>query len=255
MPRSCTVCEHPDQALIEEQLLSGQTLRDMARQWCLSKTAIGRHKSEHLYKATEVVGPHNFTKEQLPTDHHHTNDLFSRAEALLNGSEVILQRASEHGDARLALMGVKEVRGCIELLARMRVAASSVDPTQTNPAVGSNTHGGLDAARWTVVCQLLGDVLGRWHHLALTVAGGLGDLGLDDAAATVLKDVPESLRPSNRGTASAERSRVPSRPLTTNDFGAIVGAVLDELNGHDTVRNRIAARLRVIEAELTAPVP
>ncbi len=255
MARHCTVCKHPDQSLIDEQLLSGQTLRDMARQWCLSKTALGRHKTEHLRPATQAVELHNFPNEQRSAGAHQTGDLFSRAEDLLNGSEVILQQASEHGDARLALMGVKEVRGCIELLARMKVAASSVDPTERDPGVSLSNRGGLDSARWAVVCQLLSDVLGRWHHLALTIAGGLCDLGLDDAAALILRDVPESLLPTDRPAADAEISKVPSRPLTTSDLAAIVGAVLEELRGHHTVRNRIAARLRVIEAELATPVP
>jgi hypothetical protein len=252
MPRHCTVCDHPDQPLIEEQLLSGQTLRDMARQWCLSKTALGRHKSEHLFGATQVVALHDSTKEQDVLDDHHTDDLLSRAEALLNGSEMILRRASEHGDARLALMGVKEVRGCIELLARMKIAVSSAGPAQPGPGVNSKPSSGLDAARWAVVCELLGDVLGRWHHLASTVAGGLLDLGLDDAAETVLKDVPETLRPPIRSAAEPRRSTSRKRPLTTDDLAAIVRAVLEELNGRDTVRYRIAARLGVIEADLAA---
>ncbi len=157
------------------------------------------------------------------------NDLFSRAEALLNGSEVILQRASEHGDARLALMGVKEVRGCIDLLARMRIAASSVDPDSALTRRRLQRLFRLDARQVDGVCELLGDVLGRWHHLALTVAGGLRDLGLDDAAATVLKDVPETLHRPGRAIAEVQRTTAPLRLLTTNDFSAIARAILEEL--------------------------
>jgi hypothetical protein len=194
---------------------------------------------------------HSYKTEQRSTDNQQADDLFSRAEALLNGSEAIFQRASDSGNSRLALMGVKEVRGCIELLARMKIAASSVAPTAHDRGVGSNTRAGLDAARWAVVCQLLGDVLGHWHHLASTVASGLRDLGLDDAAATVLKDVAASLRPPDISSFLETLPQIPTRTLTTDDIAIIARVVLEELGDHPTIRDRMTARFRVIEAELT----
>ena len=49
MPRTCTVCRHRDRHSIDQSLLAGQpSLRDIARQWGLSKDALHRHLRRHL---------------------------------------------------------------------------------------------------------------------------------------------------------------------------------------------------------------
>ena len=49
MPRTCTVCTHSEREGIEQSLLAGQpSLRDIARQWGLSKDALHRHLRRHM---------------------------------------------------------------------------------------------------------------------------------------------------------------------------------------------------------------
>jgi len=61
MPQTCTVCRHPNLADIDHVILRGDSLRDIARQFRLSKDAVARHKA-HLsntlakaHEAREVV--------------------------------------------------------------------------------------------------------------------------------------------------------------------------------------------------------
>jgi hypothetical protein len=62
MPQTCTVCRQPNVAEIERAIVGGEPLRDIARQYGVSKDAVARHKSDHLprtlvkaHDAQEVV--------------------------------------------------------------------------------------------------------------------------------------------------------------------------------------------------------
>jgi hypothetical protein len=48
MPRMCSVCTHPARIAIDDRLEAGQSLRDVAGQYLLSKSALDRHKAGHL---------------------------------------------------------------------------------------------------------------------------------------------------------------------------------------------------------------
>jgi len=45
MPRPCTAGRHPDRDNIDEALLSGTAIRDIAGQYALAKSAVDRHRS------------------------------------------------------------------------------------------------------------------------------------------------------------------------------------------------------------------
>ena len=49
MPRTCTICSHPEQVEIDKALVAAEeALRTIADRWTVSKTALIRHKTEHL---------------------------------------------------------------------------------------------------------------------------------------------------------------------------------------------------------------
>ena len=50
MPLTCSVCRHPNLADIDIAILRFESLRDIARQFGLSKDAVARHKADHLPK-------------------------------------------------------------------------------------------------------------------------------------------------------------------------------------------------------------
>ena len=57
MPRPCSICTHPRRSAIDQALtLDRASLRDIARQWRVSKDAIARHRDhipQALVKATQ----------------------------------------------------------------------------------------------------------------------------------------------------------------------------------------------------------
>jgi hypothetical protein len=49
LPRTCTICSHPEQVEIDKALVAAEeALRTIADRWTVSKTALIRHKAEHL---------------------------------------------------------------------------------------------------------------------------------------------------------------------------------------------------------------
>ena len=48
MPRTCTVCVHPQRAAIDEALVAGQPYRSVAEHFGASAPAVLRHKESHI---------------------------------------------------------------------------------------------------------------------------------------------------------------------------------------------------------------
>jgi hypothetical protein len=48
MPRACTICTHPQRTAMERDLADAIPLRTIADRWSVSKTALIRHKADHL---------------------------------------------------------------------------------------------------------------------------------------------------------------------------------------------------------------
>ena len=111
MPRSCTVCEHPEKDAIDQALVGSASNRSVASIYDVSEAAVRRHKANHLpaklvmaEKAAEVVEADNLLQQ--------VGDLQRRALA-------ILDKAEETGELRTALSAIREARGNLELLAKL----------------------------------------------------------------------------------------------------------------------------------------
>ena len=57
MPRTCTICRHPERPDIEADLRVGLPYRDIARRHNISKHALWRHRTHHvsLHSATALA--------------------------------------------------------------------------------------------------------------------------------------------------------------------------------------------------------
>jgi hypothetical protein len=111
MPRSCTVCEHPEKDAIDRTLVGGASNRSVASLYDVSEAAVRRHKANHLpaklimaEKAAEVVEADN---------------LLDQVKWLQSRAYGILDRAEEAGELRTALSAIREARGNLELLAKL----------------------------------------------------------------------------------------------------------------------------------------
>jgi hypothetical protein len=48
MPRTCTVCTHPERAVIDRALVSRESFRDISKRFSVSVSAADRHKKGHI---------------------------------------------------------------------------------------------------------------------------------------------------------------------------------------------------------------
>ncbi len=111
MPRTCTICGHAERAAIDAALVANQpSLRDIARQFGVTKDALFRHR-EHLAET--------LTRAVDAREVAHGGDLLSQVQSLHTKALSILDTAEGAGDLRTALAAIREARGCLELLAEM----------------------------------------------------------------------------------------------------------------------------------------
>src|SRR5262245_63862338 len=116
MPRTCTICTHPDRELIDSALLSGEAFRKIAKRSGTSITALFRHKTNDLGRVTEGSGSRRDSLRRRS---------FGQIKDLTARVLRILEKAEADGDARTALVAVREARGNVELLCKMTIAAEA----------------------------------------------------------------------------------------------------------------------------------
>jgi hypothetical protein len=111
MPRVCTICTHPDRAALDTALVSGEALRGIARRFAVSEDALFRHRSDHI--------PAALTKAKDAEQAADADDLLRDVRVLRHKTLTLMLKAEQAGDYRTALAGIREARGCVELLAKL----------------------------------------------------------------------------------------------------------------------------------------
>jgi len=112
MPRTCTVCTHPDRAAIDAALVAGEPNRRIAARHAVTEQALRRHQmADHI--------PARMAKAQEAAEVAQADDLLWDVRTLRSKAYSLLLQAEAAGDIRTALAGVREARGCLELLAKL----------------------------------------------------------------------------------------------------------------------------------------
>ena len=108
---SCTVCSHPDRQAIDEALVLGTSQRQLAATFSLSKDAVRRHHAAHLSPALRKVAETRQTGGAAKAVDE-LAELRERARRLLDAAEA-------KGDLRNAGALIGQLRGIVELLAKL----------------------------------------------------------------------------------------------------------------------------------------
>jgi hypothetical protein len=130
MPQKCKACVHPKRDEINRQLLKQDlTLAQVGERYGLTSSGLDRHKANHLKVSAGLVSE----ARNAMTIVGYANDLYERANGILARAEQLL--AGSDSDARsvqAAAASLREVRGSIELLARLVVTAPPEIEPQAN---------------------------------------------------------------------------------------------------------------------------
>jgi len=132
MPRRCSIREHTECEAINEAIINNGPLRTTADRYGVSKTALIRHKQNHIpdllakaagirdgkemilaEAAAELVQARE-DKEQAQAD-----SLLRLVKQLITDTRGIYERAEGAGDLRTALQAIREARGNFELLGKL----------------------------------------------------------------------------------------------------------------------------------------
>ena len=111
MPARCTICHHAERDVIEESLISGASMRDIAGRFELAKSSLSRHMASHL--------PADAIEESAAREVQRAETLRDRLEDLYGRAERILDEAEAAGRPNVALAGIKELRGILEFASKI----------------------------------------------------------------------------------------------------------------------------------------
>jgi hypothetical protein len=123
MPRSCTVCQNVDCSAIDTALVENQPLRSIARRFGTTAASLHRHR-RHL--------PLKLTKAKQAEEVARATTILDRIESLIGRLETIAEQAQQHRAWSAATGAIREMRGCLTLLAQM------------NGELGSGMYTGID---------------------------------------------------------------------------------------------------------------
>lgn len=111
MSRTCTICTHPDKEEIDRLLLSGSSYRDIAGRFGTSKSAVERHKADHI--------PLILCKARDEFELDRAGDLWEQLHDLRERALNLLTRAEDAEDLRSAGIFLRELREQLKLLAEL----------------------------------------------------------------------------------------------------------------------------------------
>jgi hypothetical protein len=106
MPRTCTICNHPQRDAIDLTLLAGEPFRNIAQRFGTSATALHRHK-DHL--------PGQLAKAHEAAEVVKADTLLDRLKELNLETREILKETRESGNHDLALKAIARVEKQLEL--------------------------------------------------------------------------------------------------------------------------------------------
>lgn len=99
---------------IDAALVGNTPLRTIADRWSVSKTALIRHKADHVSLF--------LTKAKAAEEVSQADDLLAKVSAIEAEARRIAKKAEQAGNLSVAMSGVRELARLVELLAKLRGA-------------------------------------------------------------------------------------------------------------------------------------
>lgn len=113
MPQKCSVCTHEKRQEIDQALINGDSFRYVSQRFSVSTAALHRHR--HGGHIAEALAKAQNAREVAAAD-----NLLDQVRQLQKLALGILAKAANAGDLKTALIGIREARGCLDLLAKLQ---------------------------------------------------------------------------------------------------------------------------------------
>lgn len=178
--RACTVCQNPERYEVEKGLVEGRSYRDLAGQFGLSRSALGRHHQAHLPghlrqalqadEARRVAKLSGLRDSRQTEDTRQALDVLQQLRIINSACLEVLKNARESKRDGTLLQAVDRIHRQIELQARL------LGDLETGPQVNV-----LLAPEWTEVRQTLLVALAPHPEAREAVAAALRALPATEA--------------------------------------------------------------------------
>jgi hypothetical protein len=99
MPRTCTVCHHPQRDAIDQALVASEPFRNVSLRFGTSVGALFRHKANHV--------PQALVKAADAREVARADSLLGEVRSLQTKALEIMRKAEAAGDLRAALSAVR----------------------------------------------------------------------------------------------------------------------------------------------------
>ncbi len=116
MPRTCTVCAHPDKEQIDEFLVAGFSNRRIAAQFQVTEQALRRHKGTHVPKLLAEL------RRSVSAA-----SLMARLEFITGETHRLRIKAETQGDLKTALAGLRDLTRIVQAQADLSELAEVAD--------------------------------------------------------------------------------------------------------------------------------
>jgi hypothetical protein len=157
LPRSCTICEHPEREAIDRALVSDSSNLSVSSLYDVSEAAVRRHKANHL--------PAKLVMAQAAEEVAQADDLLDQMQDLQRRTLAILEAAESTNQHRTALSAIREARSNLELLAKL------LGELDERPVTNI-----LVSAEWISVRKAMMEALGPYQQARVAVAERLSEL-------------------------------------------------------------------------------
>jgi hypothetical protein len=111
MPRTCTICTHPERAEIESQIVAGVPYRNIAKQYGNSPAALVRHVSEHISQEIQA--------SQVAKEEAQALDVVKQLREVNAVTLAIMKEARADKKNGMALFAIDRVQKQLELQAKL----------------------------------------------------------------------------------------------------------------------------------------
>lgn len=106
----CNICQHEQAKQINEAIIQGRTLRSIAADYQVHISSLSRHKP-HI--ADKIRTYSTLTEAQEGAS------IMQQVSSLLQRADSLLSQAEDSQDVKTALLGVRECRSTLELMAKI----------------------------------------------------------------------------------------------------------------------------------------
>ena len=121
MARTCTVCKNSQRDEIDEALVAGESLRNIAGRYGTSATALHRHKARDI--------PRGLARAMETRKLDSNANLLDQVRDLIGSTHGILAETEGRGDHRTArYLAIREARGTLELLGKIMCQLDASPP-------------------------------------------------------------------------------------------------------------------------------